>query len=186
MIEEKKCTKCGAMKDASDFYASSRIKKDGTRSLDSWCKECANKATRTRYHANPGRHAQTVKKWRRANLKRCRAISVKWRKEHRFSHSLYCSGQSARKYGHMACIATVTEIEAAFTGKCHVCGISESECNHKLCMDHSHQDGRFRGWLCHRCNKVLGFVGESSDLLLELAGYLMVNSEKREEAQRME
>ncbi|MCK9571420.1 endonuclease VII domain-containing protein, partial [Candidatus Pacearchaeota archaeon] len=40
-----------------------------------------------------------------------------------------------------ACIATVEEIKSAFTGKCFVCGIPETECNQRLHLDHCHKTG---------------------------------------------
>jgi hypothetical protein len=39
-------------------------------------------------------------------------------------------------------------------------------------FDHSHSSGLFRGWICDRCNRVLGSVGDSIELLLEMAMYL--------------
>lgn len=30
-------------------------------------------------------------------------------------------------------------------------------------MDHCHATGEFRGWLCLRCNGVLGFIDTHSD-----------------------
>ena len=34
-----------------------------------------------------------------------------------------------------------------------------------LCLDHDHETGLFRGWLCSRCNRGLGLLG---DTLLKL------------------
>ena len=39
-------------------------------------------------------------------------------------------------------------------------------------FDHCHRSGWFRGWLCDRCNRVLGSVKDSAELLRKLAEYL--------------
>lgn len=51
---------------------------------------------------------------------------------------------------------------------CEICG----EINKKICFDHCHKTGRFRGWVCHRCNFVLGLVKDDSDVLKKLIKYL--------------
>lgn len=50
---------------------------------------------------------------------------------------------------------------------CEVCGRGG-----KICFDHSHANGEFRGWLCNHCNLVLGHVGDDPVLLRKLADYL--------------
>jgi hypothetical protein len=39
-------------------------------------------------------------------------------------------------------------------------------------FDHNHDNGAFRGWLCDRCNKVLGLVRDNQTLLMRMALYL--------------
>jgi hypothetical protein len=51
---------------------------------------------------------------------------------------------------------------------CEICGGRPKE----ICFDHCHQTGKFRGWLCHQCNQILGLSGDSPDLLRQLAHYL--------------
>jgi hypothetical protein len=41
-----------------------------------------------------------------------------------------------------------------------------------IVFDHCHETGIFRGWLCQRCNRVLGFVHDDTDLLHKLITYL--------------
>jgi hypothetical protein len=41
-----------------------------------------------------------------------------------------------------------------------------------LCLDHCHQANVFRGWLCNRCNRVLGLLNDDPDLLAALLNYL--------------
>jgi hypothetical protein len=55
--------------------------------------------------------------------------------------------------------------------KCEICGNSK-----KISFDHSHQTGKFRGWLCHRCNCVLGWAHDDPKLLRKLARYLEKHS----------
>lgn len=41
-----------------------------------------------------------------------------------------------------------------------------------IVFDHCHVGGQFRGWLCDRCNKVLGLIKDDPTLLEEMAIYL--------------
>lgn len=54
--------------------------------------------------------------------------------------------------------------------RCEACGTEGGG----LVLDHDHQDGGgdLRGWICDRCNLVLGQVGDDPELLEDLAGYL--------------
>jgi len=53
---------------------------------------------------------------------------------------------------------------------CDICG--ETPGDRPLCADHSHKRGYGRGWLCDRCNLVLGAVGDDRDLLRKMIAYL--------------
>ena len=41
-----------------------------------------------------------------------------------------------------------------------------------LNLDHDHETGKFRGWLCSRCNRGLGLLGDSRKAILRAARYL--------------
>lgn len=53
---------------------------------------------------------------------------------------------------------------------CELCGSIG-----KICFDHDHNTGEFRGWICWRCNIVLGHVRDNSELLMEMVKYLASN-----------
>lgn len=72
------------------------------------------------------------------------------------------------------------ELASKQDGRCAVCRL---ECaaigagggrgvQGTLVVDHDHANGAVRGLLCHRCNKVLGLVYDSSDLLESLSRYV--------------
>jgi hypothetical protein len=50
---------------------------------------------------------------------------------------------------------------------CEVCGAIG-----QICFDHNHKTGAFRGWICTRCNLILGMAKDSSELLTKLSEYL--------------
>lgn len=54
--------------------------------------------------------------------------------------------------------------------QCEICGAIS-----KIVFDHNHETGKFRGWICDRCNKILGFAKDSSELLQRLSVYLKNN-----------
>ena len=51
--------------------------------------------------------------------------------------------------------------------QCELCGSLG-----QICFDHDHKTGEFRGWICHRCNIVLGLVKDNSELLLVMIKYI--------------
>ncbi len=52
---------------------------------------------------------------------------------------------------------------------CELCGRIEKR---RLCLDHCHGTGAFRGWLCDRCNRGLGFFDDNIEGLKRAIAYL--------------
>ena len=44
--------------------------------------------------------------------------------------------------------------------------------NKRLCCDHDHKTGRFRGWLCGKCNRSIGLMNESKENCIRIYEYL--------------
>lgn len=51
---------------------------------------------------------------------------------------------------------------------CDNCGKTTS----KLSLDHCHETGEFRGWLCQLCNNAIGMLGDDLDSLRRAVEYL--------------
>jgi len=158
----KACSRCGETKSVSEFGKCGRKKKDGTEPLHSWCKGCCSAAYKRHRAANPDKYRAKCRKWSA--------------KQERFGKALVASAYAAKAGDYAPCSATRDEIVAAFTGRCEVCGVPEIEMNKKLCMDHDHSTGEFRGWLCGHCNRALGLLGDSEDLLVNALHYLMART----------
>jgi hypothetical protein len=43
------------------------------------------------------------------------------------------------------------------------------------CCDHNHENGMFRGWLCHNCNRAIGTMNDDIERLLAAVEYLKRN-----------
>ena len=57
---------------------------------------------------------------------------------------------------------------------CEICDEPEKE-HARTVFDHNHKTGKFRGWLCQRCNRALGMVKDDKELLKKLIKYLEAN-----------
>jgi len=53
---------------------------------------------------------------------------------------------------------------------CECCGRPPRK--HSLCVDHCHETGRFRGWLCGMCNTAIGKLGDNVAGLETAIAYL--------------
>lgn len=78
-----------------------------------------------------------------------------------------------KKYGH-----TMPEV-------CDCCGKPPSTSGKglgikKLCFDHDHETGEFRGWLCFDCNQSIGKLGDNLEGLLKAVAYLRKAEKKNE------
>lgn len=186
----KRCSKCGEEKTEGEFGSGVRARGPYVRSQ---CNECKRIEARCYYELNKekkaeyGRRYRSLNKkkiadygrqWYAGNRKRTSARMKEWyKKQDRFARSLISSDRHAREGGYSPCTATAEEIGTAFTGFCQNpgCRIPEVECKQRLCLDHNHGTGRFRGWLCHRCNRAAGLLNESKEIISGLAEY--VNTE---------
>lgn len=51
---------------------------------------------------------------------------------------------------------------------CEICGRDEN-----LNLDHDHNDGKFRGWICRKCNLGIGALGDTIPCLNRVLEYLL-------------
>jgi len=61
---------------------------------------------------------------------------------------------------------------------CDICKAKNARRKDIIAFDHCHKTGKFRGWLCDRCNLVLGAAEDNPKLLREMAKYLDRTAQK--------
>lgn len=169
---KKTCTKCGEEKDFEKFSKDAR----GKHGLYSYCKKCVSKRMRKAYTKNPEKFRKRRRDWRKSNPELAKAIDARRSSLYgRFAQSLNNIRKNAKAGGYKPCDATAAEIEAAHDGRCDICGVSEDAIGKKLCADHNHETGKFRGWLCRKCNAAIGFMDDSETVVAKALNYLISN-----------
>lgn len=137
------CIKCGASRKAQ---AKSKL-----------CRQCWDMVrSKNKF---PASHKQAYhKEWRRLNWDQYRKSQLKW--------ILKQGGCTPEQYETLL-------IEQG--GACKICGkipghqgLSDTRLN----VDHDHKTGKFRGLICNRCNKALGMVDDSIEILQKMQEYL--------------
>lgn len=61
-------------------------------------------------------------------------------------------------------------------GKCKICGVHGSELKRSLAADHNHSTGVFRGLLCDKCNRGIGYFNDKPIVAEKAVQYLRNNS----------
>lgn len=74
----------------------------------------------------------------------------------------------AKKNGVKPCTTPIEDIAAAYRETCPLCDIGGK----KMVIDHNHETGEFRGWICRQCNLVLGLIHDNPETLEKLKAYL--------------
>lgn len=110
--------------------------------------------------ANPERQRAACQKWATANPDRIRALRKKWN----LANPDKVRAGKRRKAG-------LPNPTRNCPPTCELCG-GPPNGRGSLCLDHCHASGKFRGWLCSRCNTGLGIFRDSTELLYRAAAYL--------------
>lgn len=140
----------------------------------------ANKdKARKYYEDNRERLADYAKKRRVIRKDLIRETKRKYRTLNRFKVALTQSYHAAKKYGYKPCSASIELLSKAFSGVCDICGIAEEKCDKKLHLDHCHASGDFRGWLCRKCNSMIGNALDKTETLVKGIWYLKFNWSNR-------
>ena len=123
-------------------------------------------AARAYYVANRERCLAYGRKYYAANAKKVCKRAMQWQRDNPERRDAY---KRKWRYG--------TDGLAMLAGQDGRCGVCRCEFApgrgaRSKHLDHSHETGFVRGWLCKRCNVGLGHFGDSRSLLLAAAEYL--------------
>lgn len=196
---EYKCSKCGIIKNSSEFYKNNTNK----RGLNYWCKDCNKTKKREQYSMSPEKyktasskyrdsHPGSNKQYREANKEKEKIRSIRyynnnkekekkrhadwrdrnpeWSANHHARHPEKRKENKLRKYN--LTLAEYYELLEKQNGKCVICETSGDSKNTFPCVDHCHDSGMVRGLLCKYCNASLGLMRDDPQLLENAAEYL--------------
>jgi hypothetical protein len=151
------------------------------------CIECLKRATAYRRTkewraAHPDSRTEEARKWRRKHPALAAEIKARYREKHleriREEDKLRArriraiaperQKQVVSRSRQKRIAAQEVEAGRPRPDRCELCGGNDD----RIVFDHDHSTGRFRGWICDRCNKTLGHVKDNPNYLRMLAQYL--------------
>lgn len=160
----KTCAACGEQK-TLDLFGINRQNKDGRYS---YCKPCALLKQRE-WRAKNIEHARE-----RDNQRRRAAYMRDWRERNKGNRPEHAALRIARTYG-----LSIEEYWKRLDDQnrcCAICGQREVWAQNgktkRLSVDHDHETGAVRGFLCGRCNSGLGYFRDDPEMLKAAAAYL--------------
>jgi hypothetical protein len=84
---------------------------------------------------------------------------------------LYRSGANCDKASVLAYSTLFKDKLKEKNGLCEICN-KKNDSRRGLALDHNHETGQIRGFLCGRCNKALGGLYEDIDILMAMIAYI--------------
>lgn len=117
--------------------------------------------------------------------KRCQNLrSTSYARENKDKIQPHWMGYSLkRRYG--ITVQQYGEILDRQGGRCAICGADACCTGRNFSVDHCHVTGKVRGLLCSLCNKGIGSLRDSPNLLARAIQYLVANGDQELEAGRM-
>lgn len=119
------------------------------RHLTGTCVECAKLSVAAWASRNPGEGNRRSREYYARHPERVKANSVK----------------SKRK------AMGIPAAERPKPDACELC----SAAGRQMHLDHDHETGKFRGWLCNRCNMAMGVLGDTVTGIQRAIDYLRRN-----------
>ena len=130
------------------------------RVRDAHCTECEREKKRAEYAASKAKYKERHRQRYLLRGEEIRERSRKWAAENPEKRE----AQSRRAQGH-------PEPDRPRPEQCECCGRPPGK--KALGLDHCHNTGVFRGWLCGNCNMGIGLLGDSTEGLQRAMGYLL-------------
>jgi hypothetical protein len=112
--------------------------------------------------ANPEKIAEGNRAYRAANPEKLRAY-------YEANREKMIEKQKIRRFGITS--AEYDQMVMAQCGTCGICGEPEAP-KTRLSVDHDHDTGKLRGLLCGSCNRGIGLLQDSPELLNRASAYL--------------
>lgn len=148
----KHCNKCDSTKGLDDFH-NDKDKKDG---LSTTCKPCKIDTSIKHYLKDPAKVIKRVSTYYENDKQTAKDTSWK----------------SSLKIKYNLTIDQWNEMFNSQGGKCKICSIHQSKLNRRLAVDHCRSTSKVRGLLCDTCNRGIGFLKESQEILEAAIKYL--------------
>ncbi len=142
---KKVCISCKEIILISNFAKQKKCK-DGIRPQ---CKTCLNKKNKIYYSKNKDKVLERSKSYNKTEFRKA-----------------YCRNFAKIKLK----IKRESNASRPRTLRCECCG-DLPDCK-GIVWDHDHESGLFRGWLCNRCNRVLGMCKDNKLVFENLTEYL--------------
>jgi Recombination endonuclease VII len=145
-LMRKECSECNEIKSVSDFYVR-KLSPDGLAYI---CKPCDLRLHKEYCEKNRDKIREQRKEFRRLNKTR---LSIS-------KNRAKCSPE---------------KFKALFEeqrGCCAICGLHQSKMRRRIAIDHNHETNEIRGLLCDNCNRCLGLLKDSQEVLQNALNYL--------------
>jgi hypothetical protein len=143
----KKCSKCGEIKSTSEFNKWTK----GALGLCSQCKMCRRQCRQDKKDA--------IKQARRKHREKNKdAINAASRQRHHNKWFVVANNNVRRAYG--VSIIQYWMLRDAQENKCDICfrEMTSDMSDAQACLDHDHNTGTLRAFLCSRCNTLEGYA----------------------------
>ena len=134
------------------------------------CRSCYEKDLRSRKPDFADRQRANARKWAKANKEQKLELDHTYRHDPRNKdrRSLSARRRTLAEFG-----LTLEDEERILQEQGYRCAICEGPSGGRwFHCDHDHQTGEFRGFLCGKCNKGLGLLGDNVDGLRKALAYL--------------
>ena len=165
----KHCSKCDQLRPLTDFSKHKKTK-DG---LQCYCIACFKLTSKQWYVLNKEHSKSKSVTWNKANKDKRSKISNNW-----YQKNISKVKGIALKREYNLSMEQYDQLLSQQNNCCMVCHKNQVLFKKKLAVDHCHETGKIRGLLCDGCNRGLGFLKDSIEVLESAITYLKNSREQ--------